>query len=124
MPLLLNILFLTGFDPSVLTVPIVHAEQVDQKQIWQEALAECESGGDENAKVIDTNGYWSRGRYQYQLSTWLRYSELFGTTRENIFNGDLQDKVTRYVLDTYGSSDWMNCTRQVKKTLGEYPSKP
>lgn len=48
---------------------------------------------------------------------------MFGTTRDNITDGDLQDKVTRYVLDTKGSGDWYNCTKTVSSKLGfAYPS--
>jgi len=71
------------------------------QEVWMDSLAECESQGSTTIKVLDTNGYYSYGKYQYQMKTWLKYKSL-GTTKENIFNGDLQDTVTKYVLDSGG----------------------
>lgn len=122
----LGLLFTAHLAPMTLTVnletvPIVDPIEI-KKQEWMFALAKCESGGNDTIKVWDTNSKWSVGRYQYQYSTWLKYSKRFGTTRENITNGELQDEVTRYVLDTTGSGDWYNCAKAIKKSLGEYPS--
>lgn len=93
----------------------------DPQLVWMSALAECESMGSTTIKVWDTNNKWSVGKYQYQYATWLKYSKLFGTTRQNITDGDLQDKVTRYILDNGGEDNWYNCNRIVKKSLGSYP---
>ncbi len=86
-----------------------------------DALAQCESHASTTVKIWDTNNRWSVGKFQYQYATWLTYSKQFGTTRENITDGDLQDTVTRYILDnpkeTGGWKNWFNCT----KTIGGYP---
>ena len=73
MPLLFAFLTLATNSP-VLTVPI--APYVDTKQVWIDALANCESGGDPTIKVWDTNDRWSYGLLQFQMATWLTYIAL------------------------------------------------
>ena len=107
-------------------LPLPFAELVappeqSPQELWMDALANCESMGSTTIRVWDTNNQWSVGKYQYQYRTWLKYSKRFGTTKENITDGELQDKVTRYVLDTIGSGDWHNCGKIVRKALGPYP---
>lgn len=123
MPLLVAVVIsmMGSFNPSVLTVPIAEAAP-DPQVVWMDALAQHESGDDCTLKHLDTNGYYSYSKYQYQMSTWLKYSKLFGTTKENIYSCVLQDTVTRYILDTKGSQDWYNSTLFLEKTLGPYPS--
>ena|ERR1035437_6564580 len=119
MSAILGLMLLASYDSSVLTVDLTTIDPIEeQKTEWMQKLALCESGGNDLIKVWDSNSKWSVGRYQYQYLTWAKYSKRFGTTRENITDGKLQDKVTRYVLDTIGSGDWYNCS----KTLGKYPS--
>lgn len=113
-------LMMVDFNPAVLTVPIVVATTTPQ-QVWMKSLANCESTGSTTIRVWDTNNRWSVGKYQYQYATWLLYSEKFGTTRENITDGDLQDEVTQYILETKGYGDWWNCGRKTEKLLGAYP---
>jgi len=117
--LLMGMMLSVNVDPSKLTVPITSF--VDTKQVWMSALSDCESMGSTTIKVWDTNNQWSIGKYQYQYGTWLKYSKKFGTTKANITDGALQDVVTHYVLDTYGSGDWYNCTKIIQKSLGSYP---
>lgn len=50
------------------------------------------------------------------MRSWLNYKKQ-GATEENIGDPVMQDKITRYVLDTKGSGDWYNCS----KKLGAYP---
>lgn len=116
MPLFLVLLLTTSYNPSVLTVP-----ETTPQEIWMSKLADCESGASTTMRTWDTNNRWSIGKYQYQFSTWAKYSVRFGTTRENITDGDLQDKVTRYILDTKGWQDWVTCGAKTVKKLGAYP---
>lgn len=119
---LLGILMIPS-NPAILTVPVETVDPiVTQKEVWMGALAKCESGGDPTIKVWDTNQKWSIGKYQYQYATWAKYATLFGTTKDNISDGDLQDKVTRYILDTKGTDDWFNCSKIVVSELGKYPT--
>lgn len=82
----------------------------------------CESRGDPQAAIVDTNGYWSRGILQFQLATWLAYADRFGTTRENVFDPELQEKVAIYILDNGGWRNWYTCAQKVEKRLGAWPS--
>lgn len=120
MPLLFVLLALGTHDPALLTVPLVEATSTPQ-EIWIDKLAWCESRGDDNAAIIDTNGYWSRGRFQFQLATWLAYGKKYGATRENIFDGELQEKVVREMLDNGGWRHWYNCGKAVRAEIGDYP---
>lgn len=85
-------------------------------------LNQCENpSGNPNIKILDVNGWYSYGDFQYQMPTWLRYSKTMGTTKENINDPILQWAVTRHILDTKGSGDWWNCSKKVEKLLGPYP---
>lgn len=86
-----------------------------------DALAHCESHASTTVRILDVNDRWSVGKYQYQYATWLAYSKQFGTTAENITDGDLQDRVTRYILDHGGWKNWYNCARKVSRSIGQYP---
>lgn len=99
-----------------MTVPIA-----DTKSVWIDALAECESQGNPDIPPhVDTNGYYSYGLLQFQLSTWLKYGKDFGATRENIHDGELQKAVARDMLDNGGRNHWYNCAKVVERTLGTY----
>lgn len=117
---LLISLMMASTSPSILTVPVVMAAEISPQEVWMKALASCESNGNDKAKVLDTNNLYSRGRYQYQMHTWLKY-QFLGTTRQNIFDAALQDMVTKYILDTRGDADWYNCSKTVRVSLGDYP---
>lgn len=103
-----------------LSIP-VEMLALDAKELWMDALEACESQGNPNAAIIDTNGYWSRGAFQFQLATWLKYGAVHGTTRENIFDRDLQRIVVREMLDHGGSGHWYNCNNKVSAIRGPYP---
>lgn len=118
MPLfLISALFTSSFNPQVLTVDLSVAPT--PQEIWLSSLADCESGASTTIKVWDSNNKWSIGKYQYQYATWAKYGWM-GTTRENITDGNLQDKVTRYILDHHGEDNWFTCSRQVEKSLGAW----
>jgi hypothetical protein len=117
MPFLVALLMTVNLTPSVLTVPILPPDP-DPKSIWIDALAQCESMGSTTIKVLDTNGKYSYGLLQFQMGTWLKY----GGTKQNIYDGVLQTKIARGILDDGGWGNWYNCGRIVRKTLGDYPS--
>jgi hypothetical protein len=56
----------------------------------------------------------------WQMRSWLNYKKQ-GATKENINDAIMQDKITRYVLDTKGWRDWLVCGRLVSKQLEGYP---
>lgn len=112
--LLMGLAFSVNVDPSRLSVPAP-----DPKEVWIEALHQCENP-DNVEKVWDSNHQWSYGKYQWQMRSWLNYKKQ-GATKDNILDEEMQDKITRYVLDTKGSSDWLNCSRLVSRALGSYP---
>lgn len=85
---------------------------------WIDSLAQCESMGSTTVKVLDTDGYYSYGLFQFHQATWLKYGKPFGATKENIYDGELQREVVRSMLDNGGSSHWYNCS----KRLGRYPA--
>lgn len=58
----------------------------------------------------------------FQMATWLRFSEKFGTTKENIYDPDLQEKVAAYILrNKIGENNWYICSRKTITKMGEYP---
>ena len=110
-------LMMTSSNPSLLTVPVTPIVEIDQKEIWIEALHQCENPRDV-PWIVDTNGKKSYGALMFQMGTWLSYGKKFGATTENISSSTLQKKVARSMLDNGGSGHWYNCS----KKLGEYPS--
>jgi len=98
--------------------PIVEATP-SSKEIWISKLAECESMGSTTIKVLDTNGYFSYGKYQWQMASWLNY-RIQGATKENILDEKMQDKITRYALDQGKWEMWYNCGKIINKKLGKY----
>jgi hypothetical protein len=114
-------LMMTNFNASVLSAPLAQAAELAPQTIWMNSLSNCESMGSTTIKVLDTNDYYSYGKYQFQIKTWLRYSDMFGTTPENIYSGELQDTVAQYILDNGGVSNWWICGHRVSSKLGPYP---
>lgn len=112
LPLMIGLMFLMPSDPTVLTV-----YYPDAKSMWIDRLAECESGNRADIKVLDTNAKYSYGRFQFQAGTWLAYGKPFGATMDNIYDGELQGRVVRSMLDDGGERHWYNCSR----ALGPYP---
>lgn len=80
----------------------------------------CENP-DDIPSIIDSNGKRSYAFVMYQMQTWLSYSKLFGTTKENIYNDDLQRTVTLYILNNGGWRHWYTCAKAITKKLGPYP---
>ena len=110
--------------PPVLSVHTLFPAEpyaTEEQLLWVSELAKCESGGNDSVVVLDTNGLYSRGRFQFQLRTWLAYGKKFGATKENIFDGELQEKVVIEMLNNGGAGHWYNCNKIVVKKLGVYP---
>ena len=110
----------------VLSVPpemlVVHDPIEEAKVAWMTELHNCENINNV-PRILDSNGYYSYADFMYQMKTWLYYGKKFGATKENIYNSELQWKVTRYVLDTHGwENDWVICGERTVKKLGAYPS--
>ena len=99
----------------------MRAGDLSPQQQWVHALALCESGGRDTIKVFDSNKKYSYGRLQFQAQTWLSYSDEFGTSMDNIYDGELQEVVATYILNNGGYRNWLNCSRAVSKKLGPYP---
>lgn len=114
MPLVI-ILLTTSMNLSVLTIDLT---TVDPKQPWLDALHQCENPNNIE-KVWDVNNQWSYGKYQWQMKSWLNYKKQ-GATKENIGSDEMQDKVTRYVLDNGGWRNWYRCGKKLNATLGLY----
>jgi hypothetical protein len=117
MPFALGLLFTAFTMPMTLTVPLLPPSP---QEVWMDALAQCESEGSTTIKVWDTNNQWSYGKYQWQMRSWLNYKKQ-GATKDNILDEEMQDKITRYVLDSGGWTNWWNCGKLISRTLGSYP---
>lgn len=115
-------LMMTSFDPSLLTVPIAHAEEIDTGQeVWLDALQKCEN---ENhvKKILDTNDKYSYGDFMFQMGTWVSFGKVFGATRENISDNDLQRIVARDMLSKGLWRHWFTCGKIIQKSLGAFPN--
>lgn len=97
------------------TTPQISAKQ----DIYLAKIVECESGGNETIKVVDSNGYYSYGAFQFQKGTFLSQSDLYslGYTDKDIFDYRKQKYLAHLMLKDGGEGHWYNCT----KNLGKYP---
>lgn len=117
--------------PPTLTPIIVQEVEAEQsveltsvQEEWLAKLEKCESSGSTTVRILDTNGKYSTGRYQFQDLTFLSYGKKFGliaTTTEEatplIFDGELQKQIAHKMLLEGGEGHWFNCS----KKLGTYP---
>lgn len=110
---LLMVAVMSAPNPTVLTIP-----ESDTKAVWMQQLHQCENPRD-IPKHLDSNGYFSYGKYQWQMRSWLNYSAL-GATKQNITDDAMQDKITRAVLDAGGWRHWYTCAKLTKRLIGEY----
>lgn len=119
---LIGLLALFPTNPAILSANIAEAAQISPQQEWLHSLENCESHGNPTKAIVDSNGYWSRGILQFQLSTWLKYHDRFGTTRDNIFDPELQERVASYILDQQGGwRNWWTCAHRTQRLLGDWP---
>lgn len=122
--LLLAALLHVPTDARVLAIPAPDSRDTRAlvaRAEWIEALASCESTGSTTVRVLDVNGKYSYGLLQYQMSTWLRYSQAYGTSPENIYDAALQRTVAMHMLDAGGWRNWTNCALKVEARMGPYP---
>lgn len=108
----LKLLQATLASSTLINVPV---------EINLEPLIQCESGGQATIKVVDSNGYFSYGILQYQLSTFKKYGEKYGffgelsndEARQLIFRADLQRAIaTKMLQEEGGWRHWKNCSIQ------------
>lgn len=71
----------------------------DSLDAWLTHLMEKESNGSSTVKVLDVNGAYSHGCFQFQMRTWLSYGKEFGATEANIYNCALQRQVARAMIE-------------------------
>lgn len=57
----------------------------------------------------------------FQMETWISYGKKLGATKENINDDELQEIVTRDMLDKGLWRHWYWCSKKVIKKLGAYP---
>ena len=115
--------------------PIIIREQIDtakpkiEAMKWEivDEIAQCESGGIPDGRrnalvVMDTNGYYSRGKWQFQLRTIQYYIKKFEgreiTLDEASLIAHTEDKARnlayRIVWDEVGGVyNWANCERKL-----------
>lgn len=82
-------------------------------------LANCESSGNSKLKIIDSNGYYSRGAFQFQMGTWKEQNEKYHLDykEDDIFDYQKQKYLTHLMLLDGGARHWKTCTDD----LGKYP---
>ncbi len=93
--------------------------QNEPLEAYLDELAYCESRNTDDVKIVDSNGYYSYGRYQYQLATWNYYIDKYDLLphaeeaeyKNWIFDGDFQRLVTKTVLAAEPSAwrNWYTC---------------
>ena len=86
-------------------------------------LSFCESGNREDVVIIDTNGYRSYGKFQFQLATFRAFAEKYelitkGLTNDELrpllLDGELQSNLVYEMLENEPESisAWRNCANK------------
>lgn len=100
-------------------------EEKDTELLAQiDKLAMCESSYRDDIKIVDTNGWHSYGRYQFQLPTFRGYAEAYEIVpkglsddelREYIYDGELQAELVYKMLEDNPSNwtHWYNCAKKI-----------
>lgn len=122
---MLNILLaiFLAVSPTSVTASVPIQEPLEPniaQMIYLAELAKCESGGKTDIKVLDTNGYYSYGAFQYQLNTWLVQSKNYGLDyiKKDIFDLDKQVKLTHLLLSDKQYFHWKTCNNRIGR---DYP---
>lgn len=84
-------------------------------------LALCESGGRENFRIVDSNGWFSYATFQFQMPTWKAYAAEVFTEADDadlenlIWGGSDQRKVVEYMLTTNPNNwrHWYTCSKKI-----------
>ena len=86
-------------------------------------LAYCESTNNDHIRIVDTNGYYSYSRYQFQYATFEHYVRKYDmlpyTENEELGNwimdGDFQRQLARTMLEDNPSNwrHWENCGKKI-----------
>lgn len=85
---------------------------------WLDKLETQESGGKANLDHLDTNGKYSRGCYQFQDSTFARYSALLDVSG-SVYDCAFSRHLTRLIVENDYSA-WSNWSNSVK-VIGKPP---
>lgn len=90
---------------------------------WITALEQCESRGNSNAKVFDSNSKWSKGILQFQDSTFHSYGTKYNLPHTDIYSEEQQELIALAMLNDGLWRAWYNCGKSVTKQLGyAYPA--
>lgn len=89
---------------------------------WLHHLGMCESRWRPNLKHLDSNNYYSYGALQFQMGTWLGVGGLYAsTTKKNIYDAALQEKVATALINKGDSWRWKTCFRITSRKYGPWP---
>lgn len=105
--------------PQLIEIPTVE-ETISQapKALHIAELAKCESSGRPNIKILDSNGKYSYGLYQFQLDTFYRFGKQYNILpndlelkeAENlIYDPEIQTKLASRMLQDGLWRNWYNC---------------
>lgn len=113
-----------GTTTSQMVIPRDEPTILQTQEIYLERLSMCESSGSTTIRIIDTNNQYSTGKLQFQNKTFLEQGKLYNLIpRETlkaeplIYDGELQKKIARKMLENHGEGHWLNCTNKI----GDYP---
>jgi hypothetical protein len=111
-----------GNEIKSTTTPLTH-----KQELWLFALEWCESRGDTNIKIIDSNNKFSYGAFQFQMDTFLMYGKKYGILSEEItpemaengliYDYDIQKTIARKMIEDGLGYHWKICYQK----LGKYP---
>lgn len=101
------------------------------KELWLASLEYCESQGRSDLRIIDTNGYYSYGAFQFQMGTFIGFGKQYGVLDKDmtyeeargvnkdgpIYDQQIQKEIVVHMVEDGLDYHWYNCT----KKFGHYP---
>ena len=79
--------------------PIIAKVEFSALDVWIQRLAQCESGGDENAlNPMDTDGTPSKGKFQFKDGTFNYFSQKYNIATTSIWSGAEQELILRRMI--------------------------
>lgn len=96
--------------------------KADKLDLWLNKLAQAESTGRENIKILDVNGRYSYGCLQFQMRTFLSYAERYDieVTTDDIYDCNLQKRLAKeMILENH--SNWRHWFNSAKYKVGLPP---
>jgi hypothetical protein len=97
------------FNVSLLNLQLNPPPPIDFQLVQ---IEQCESGG-KDVTVLDVDGYYSYGYFQFHKSTFNKFGEKYSMLHNDIHSRVQQYEIAKAMLYDGLYSQWYNCSKQL-----------